>query len=63
MEDQLCEAILECWPECSFAAKMIERVDKGLSLTRGQYEALVRIWDRIPDRNKAEAGYEEGSWE
>jgi hypothetical protein len=53
----LIEAIVDCFPGCTFAKKLKS------PYTEKQQEALLRIWDKIPNRHKLEAGYDEGEWE
>ena len=41
---------------------MMELLESGRPLSRGQHNALVKTWDKLSDRCKLEAGYEEGLW-
>lgn len=58
LAQDLVQAILDCWPACNYAKKLKHR-----TITQCEYEALIKLWNKMPDQMKLECGYDEGDWE
>jgi len=53
----LCEMILDCWPDNAFAQSVQSQMNEGRWVSDKQKGALQNIWESIPEDIKLECGY------
>lgn len=44
---EMCEEILDSWPECDFANDIYEQIEERDWISEKQYNAIVRIYNSL----------------